>query len=341
MKTAAFSRQKVSEELGWDSKYRTRELYGSTRPVGRTFGCSKEREAWYRDHNRVGAFRGCGKEGRQSVDPVTMHGNNLHVSCERTGKGHPEEAGFPTDCADSTREDYRKPRHWYGCSLDAEFGTSTNGNDWNTNHRRKGDGYNIYRKGNDLYPDGHSLDVDSKKGDDWYVDCIGMDWKYCQKEDVQYMGCGEFPLNLVRYKRPENHTVNDGNLYVLQEDQVSWSSGHGNSCWRLEPWCETPRPWNFADNVSGETESVAFLPRALSMQDSKSGCPRTRAGRSDWSLEWEDEAGWAGGTEVWQRNSYYRRTAPSALRHHRKQQGLLCYALFSQAGLARCKSTSK
>ncbi|XP_060097870.1 dynamin-binding protein isoform X3 [Heteronotia binoei] len=109
-------------------------------------------------------------------------------------------------------------------------------------------------------------------------------------------------------------------LQELREDQVSWSLGHGDSCWRSEPWCETPRPWDFTGDVSGETEAVAFPCRALSMQDSKSGCPRTRTGRSDWSQEWEDEAGQASGAEVWRRNSYYRRTAPGALRHHRKEQ---------------------
>lgn len=298
----------------WDSKYRTRELNGSTRPVERTFGHSKEREAWHR------ACRDCGKEGKPPVDPATMPGNNRPMSCEVAGKCHLEEAGFPRNCAHSIREDYRKPQCWYGCSLDAEFGTSRNGNDWNTNHQRKGDDYSISRKGNGWYPDSYSLDVDNKKGADLYVDCIRRDWKYCQKEDVQDMGCGEFPLSLVHGKKPENYTANDRNLYVFQEDQGSWSLGRGNSCWRLEPWCETPRPWDLAHDVPQEVEAVAFPSRALSVQDAKSGYPRTRTGRSDWSLEWEDEAGRAGGMEVWQRNSCYRRTAPSALRHHRKEQ---------------------
>lgn len=318
MKTTAFSREKVSEELGnpetltGTSRYRARELCGSARPVERSFGHSRERKTWDRDHNMVRACRDCGKESSQSVDPATLCGNDLLTSSD--------VPGFPMDCADAIRGDYRKPHRWYGCSLDAEFGTSRNGNDWNTNHQRKGEGCNIYRKGNNWYPDGCNLDVDGRKGNDWYVDCARLNWKYCQKEDVQYMEYGEFPLNSVHCKKPENHTMSDRNLCVLQEDQLSWSLGHGDSGWRSEPWCESSRPWDFTDNVSGKMETVAFPPRALSVQGSKSGCPRTRTGQSDWSQEWEDEAGQGGGTEVWQRNSFYRRTAPSALRRHRKEQ---------------------
>ncbi|XP_077205503.1 dynamin-binding protein isoform X2 [Paroedura picta] len=292
-----------------DGRYRTREPYGSTRPVERAFGRSKEREAWYRDHNIAGACRDCGKEVRQSADLVALQGNNQHMSCEVAGRWHLKEAGFPTDCADSIREDHRKPRRWYGCSRDAESGPSRNGKDWNTNHQKKGDDYNIHRRGNDWYSGGHSLDVDAEQGGDRYGDCIRMDWRYCQKEDVRSLGYGEFPLNVVHCQKPESHTANDRNFCVSQEDQMSWSLGCGANF----------RPWNLTHGVSGETGAVAFPSRALSMQDSTSGYPRTRTGRSDWSLEWEDEAGRAGGTELWQRNSYYRRTAPSTLRHHRKE----------------------
>ncbi|XP_019355064.1 dynamin-binding protein isoform X2 [Alligator mississippiensis] len=61
---------------------------------------------------------------------------------------------------------------------------------------------------------------------------------------------------------------------------------------------------------SGFGEPQRVIPERL-------GAGRARTGRSDWSHVWEDEdaAGSTRGADTWQRNSCYRRTAPSALRH--------------------------
>nr|XP_060624165.1 dynamin-binding protein isoform X1 [Anolis sagrei ordinatus] len=136
----------------------------------------------------------------------------------------------------------------------------------------------------------------------------------------------EQPQNeLVRIETLENLDFCDRKISILtlelqelKEDPVSSSLGCKSNNEGLESRYESPKRHFMEDRESGRMEVVADQSRTPGLQVWDSGCPRTRSGRTDWKLDWEEEAGWAGGTEPWQRNSCYRRTAPSALRHHVK-----------------------
>uniref|UniRef100_A0A8C3KJZ9 Dynamin-binding protein n=1 Tax=Calidris pygmaea TaxID=425635 RepID=A0A8C3KJZ9_9CHAR len=66
----------------------------------------------------------------------------------------------------------------------------------------------------------------------------------------------------------------------------------------------------------GEPEGAAPGPRMAARSDGGTERARVRTGRPDWSQLWEPEAKEANRVEsVLQRNSFYRRTAPSTLRH--------------------------
>lgn len=298
----------------WDSRCQTRKLCGSTRPVDKAYGFRKK-ESWYRDHYLARGYRDCGKEDRQYVDQRRRSGSHLYVEQETLGSHHLEEAGYHSDCESATAVGYWKPYGWYDGYPDADFGGSRNRVGRGMNYWREGCHYHAYRKRDNWSRGSHSLDLDYEKGDDGNVDCSRSGGRYCQKDNVLNMVHGDSPLRFGHCGIPEDCAVDDRNLSVAQEDQVSECTSSGQE---LESACELPRPQEVAENGCGETGMVAVQSRALGPRLLKSGCPRTRAGRSDWSLDWEEEGMSAGGTEAWQRNSCYRRTAPSALRHHIK-----------------------
>lgn len=69
-------------------------------------------------------------------------------------------------------------------------------------------------------------------------------------------------------------------------------------------------------NGCGEVEGEAPGPGMAGKSSSGAEHSRVRTGRPDWSQLWDQEAEEANrGGSVLQRNSFYRRTAPSALRH--------------------------
>lgn len=300
----------------WDNACKTRELCGITGPVGRARGHFRKGETWNRDNDVTRFCRDYGKEDKPCITQ-RMHRNNPHMEHEIVRNGHLEEAGYYTNCENANRVGYKKSHGGSkdGRYLDANFGASKNQVCWGT--WRKSNNYDDYRKGTDGDMDSPNLGMVYKKDDDWQVDTSRMGGKYCRKEEGQYMVHGDFPMNLRGCETLESHTANGSNACIAQEDLVSWSFGYRDNSHRLEPWYDRPRLWDVV------TESVAVQSRVLRPQVSTDGCPRTRRGRSDWSLDWEEDVGWAGGgTEAWQRNSCYRRTAPSALRHHiKKKQG--------------------
>ncbi|KAJ6625716.1 hypothetical protein lerEdw1_014773, partial [Lerista edwardsae] len=295
----------------WDNGCQTRELCGPTRPVDRAYGGF--RKSWCREHYLARGCWDCEKEGRQYVDQKRRSGSHLYVQHETVGGRHLEEAGYHSDCESTTAVGYWKPYGWYYGYPDADFGGSRNRDGRGTNHWREGSHYHAYRERDNWSRGSHSLDLDYEKGDDGYVDCSRSGGRYCQKDYGLNMVRGDAPLKFGHCGIPEDCAVDDRNLSVAHEDQVSEGASSGQE---LEPASEVPRPQEVAENDCGETGMVAV--QSLGLRVSKSGCPRTRAGRSDWSLDWEEEGVSTGGTEAWQRNSCYRRTAPSALRHHIK-----------------------
>ncbi|XP_044292217.1 uncharacterized protein LOC123026541 [Varanus komodoensis] len=290
-------------DYNWDNRRRTTELYGTTRPVGRTRGPFRRGPIWYSDQERT---RGCVNEGRQAVDQKRVSRNNLFPEHGTAGGGLPDERGYHTDSENAATVVYRKP---HDCDKDVDFRTSRIKDNWGMNHWRE--------NGNcgDLYPGGHSLDYESKGGR--CVDQSRTDRKYCETSEERYTLHGSSSRAPCSGGTSERCTVDDRNFSVAQEDPRPWSVGCDSSIWGLKPGCEMARLQDRTDDDSGGIGAVAVQPRAMALLG---GCPRTRAGRSDWNLDGEDRASWADGTEAWQRNSCYRRTAPGAFRHHIKEK---------------------
>ncbi|XP_062832447.1 dynamin-binding protein isoform X2 [Anolis carolinensis] len=300
-------------DCDWDKKRRTREMYGTTRPVGRTRAHLKNGDMYYRDHEIAQAYQDYGRTGRQFVHQKRTNRNSPYIECETVGSAHLEASGYCTDCEKTA---YRKPhnRSKDGSYLDTDFRISKNGGSWEMNCWRESEDYNCHQS-EDEYD---NLDMDYKKRYDKYVDQRSTDKTFGEKEEKQYILRRDPYCNQNSKGTSERYPMDNRNLFFAPEDPVSSSLGCKSHNEGLEPRCESPKRHFVEDSESGRMEAVADQSIRPGLQVWNSGCPRTRTGRSDWKLDWEEEAGWAGGTEVWQRNSCYRRTAPSALRHHVK-----------------------
>uniref|UniRef100_A0A670HYY1 Dynamin-binding protein n=1 Tax=Podarcis muralis TaxID=64176 RepID=A0A670HYY1_PODMU len=304
-------------DCDWDNKRRSRELYGTTRPVGRACGHFRKGEIWYRDHEMARACRDCGEEGGQYTDRRRRTRNKLYKEQEAVGNGHLEEAGYYTDSEKATRAACRKPYSWYqdGFYVDAGIKALRNVDAWGANNWRQSGSDDDYGKGDGWCTADQRLDADFKKAGDRYVEHSRTHRK-CQEEEEEerrYVLHGDLLHDAQNSGRTfENSTVDCRNISGGPKDQVSWPLGCERSSVGLAPACEMAKPRNVVDEDSGAAETVAGQSGALGLQVWRGGCPRTRTGRSDWSLDWEGEA--------WQRNSLYRRTAPSVLRHHVKEK---------------------
>ncbi|XP_028939765.1 dynamin-binding protein-like, partial [Antrostomus carolinensis] len=120
---------------------------------------------------------------------------------------------------------------------------------------------------------------------------------------------------LVRAETLENLDFCDSNIeslsVELQELRGDGSVSLGSGT------CYTQSKMQDMDyNECGELEGTASGPRMSARRSSGAECSRVRTGRPDWSQVWEQEAEEENRVgSVLQRNSFYRRTAPSALRH--------------------------
>uniref|UniRef100_A0A8C6VMM7 Dynamin-binding protein n=1 Tax=Naja naja TaxID=35670 RepID=A0A8C6VMM7_NAJNA len=304
-------RGKIYKEHGQDggsenckSNYRNRDLYGTIRPVKRVCDHFKNGDSGYREGSVTRNCKDYVEEGKQSVDQRKM---NLYVEHETGSNGYLEEDGYYTDFENNTQVVHKKPFVLREGGKDADFRFSRNAEHLDTNCW-KGSWNFSDRPTEGWETGGHTLDRNDKKKNDRYVD-YSTDWKYFGKPESLFMLCEASP-------NPQHSGVISGSCttdvikHSAIEDPPPWSLRNENGNQELDPGCEISKSQYVADTKRIET--------AAGGQVWKGGCPRTRAGRSDWRLDWEDEAGRVGGPEAWQRNSCYRRTAPSILRHHIK-----------------------
>ncbi|XP_015742975.1 dynamin-binding protein isoform X2 [Python bivittatus] len=289
----------------WNNKYRIRDLYGTIRPVNRVCGHFKKGDSGYRVHDVTRDYKDYVGEDKQSVDQRKM---NLYLEHEKGINGYLEEEGYYTDCENDTRVVHKKPFVVHKGGQDADFRFFRNAEHLDMNRWKENWNFSDCPK-EDWNTGSHNLNGNDKKGNERFVDC-STDWKYLEKPESLFMLC-EVSHNAQHSGVVSGSCTMDDINHSALEDPPTWSLRIENGNQKLDPGCEIARSLCVPDTKRIET--------AADVQVWKGGCPRTRAGRSDWSLDWEDEAGWAGGTEAWQRNSCYRRTAPSALRHNIKE----------------------
>lgn len=294
----------------WKSEYRNRDLYSTIRPVKRVCDHFKKEDSGYRVDSVSRNRKDYVEEDKQSVDQRKM---NLYFDHETGSNGYLEEDGYYTDFENNTQVVHKKSFVVHKGGQDANFRFSRNAEHLDTNCW-KGNWNFSDCPTEDWNTGGHDLDRNDKKKNDRYVD-YSTDWKYFGNPESLFMLC-EVSHNAQHSGAISGSCTTDVIKHAALEDPPPWSLRNENGNRELDPGCEIAGAQYVADMKRIETAAGA--------QVWKGGCPRTRAGRSDWSLDWEDKAGWAGGTEAWQRNSCYRRTAPSALRHHiKRKQGKL------------------
>ncbi|XP_009976562.1 PREDICTED: dynamin-binding protein-like, partial [Tauraco erythrolophus] len=124
---------------------------------------------------------------------------------------------------------------------------------------------------------------------------------------------------LVRVEALENLDFCDSNIESLSmelQELRGWSSGDSSGSLGSGTCYTQSKTQDVDDYSCGELEGAPPGPRMPARSSGGAEDSRVRRGRPDWSQVWEQEAeeGNRVGSTL-QRNSFYRRTAPSVLRH--------------------------
>ncbi|XP_073210784.1 dynamin-binding protein isoform X4 [Lepidochelys kempii] len=265
-----------------DSCYKEDEDYGGYRKGG----------VQYMDHRRADGDRDSRKAERQYREDVDYgdhkKGVIRYMDHRRADGDYEDSRKDDTKYMDHRRadEEYRKTDSCY--KEDEDYGGYRKGGVQYTDHRRA-DGYRDSRKTERQY----IRDVDSGGYRKWEGPNMGLrnlneDFEPCRKPKSCVMDCR--------------------NLAGISENCEVSNLGP-------EIWSREPRTWDVEYSGFGEPEEVATKHRQLDLESLGNGYLRKHMEHSDWSRTWEREAERASGAESWQRNSCYRRTAPSALRH--------------------------
>lgn len=154
-----------------------------------------------------------------------------------------------------------------------------------------------------------------RKEEEWYRENGGSEAYREQKR--QFVGVRD-PEDFERYRQPKDHVMDCSNLDRGCEAPPFAICSSGDSRVSLgSGTCYTQSKMQDMDyNGHGKLEGSAPGPEMPARSSGRAERSRVRTGRPDWSQVWEqevEEANRVGSTL--QRNSFYRRTAPSALRH--------------------------
>uniref|UniRef100_A0A8C4U9I4 Dynamin-binding protein n=1 Tax=Falco tinnunculus TaxID=100819 RepID=A0A8C4U9I4_FALTI len=157
-----------------------------------------------------------------------------------------------------------------------------------------------------------------REGENWYREGGGSE--AYEEQERCYIGVRDQAdqEDTERYRQSKGHVMDHSSLDRGCEAPtfVVWSSGD-SSVSLQSGTCYTQSKTQDINNYGcGELEEAAAGPRMSARSSSRAERSRVRTGRPDWSQVWEQEAEETNRVgSVLQRNSFYRRTAPSALRH--------------------------
>ncbi|XP_068806062.1 uncharacterized protein [Struthio camelus] len=284
-------------------------------------------EGWYREDRVPGEYREGGRWGREDRSPGKY----------REGGRQYREDGGPRE--------YRKGRRRYSEDRDPR--------DYSEDERHYKEGERRYRderasgeyreEGRRYREDGvhgvHRVEERWKReeggpgswGRRWYIDLRDVDQDFGQ------------------HRQLKSHIVDCSNLTGSCEAAAFavCSSGDGSMSLESDVCHAESETRDVGYNGCGEPEGAA--PGQAMQARGSCGAERVRlrTGRPDWSPVWEQKATEAGGGgSLLQRNSFYRRTAPSALRHsefvrtrkekqgHSAASGAPCLGKYSFASVA-------
>lgn len=141
-----------------------------------------------------------------------------------------------------------------------------------------------------------------------------------REQERQYIGVRdqENQEDLEWHRQPKDHVADRSNLDRGCEAPAFaiWSSGDGRVSLGSGTCYTQSKMQDMDYNGCGELEGAAPGLGMPARSNGRAERSRVRTGRPDWSQVWEQEAEEADkARSVLQRNSFYRRTAPSALRH--------------------------
>ncbi|XP_067995700.1 dynamin-binding protein isoform X3 [Melanerpes formicivorus] len=248
--------------------------------------CAAEiREGRYREDRVPGPYR---EGGRQYGDD--------------RGSGDYREGRRPF------RED-RDPRY---CSEDERHGEKER---WYRQEQGSGE----YREGRRQYREDGGHQVYSKGEKRYREDGGSGAWREQERQYVSLKDQEDFK----QHRQPRDHVVDHSSLdggWEAPEFAV-WSSGDGRASLGSDTCYTKSKMQDMDYDGHEELEGAAPGPRMPASSRDQAECSRVRTGRPDWSQVWEQEADEANrvGSGL-QRNSFYRRTAPSALRHSESVQ---------------------
>ncbi|XP_064319967.1 dynamin-binding protein isoform X2 [Phalacrocorax carbo] len=246
--------------------------------------CSSEiREGWYRESRVPGQYREGGRRYREDRVPG---------KCRDGGRWHKEDR----DCRDYSEDERHYGERERQCRQERGFDQYMEGR-----RQYREDGSNeVYREGEKTYRDG------------------GGSGAY-KEQERQYIGARdqEDQEDFERHRQPKGHVDRSSLDRGCDAPAFAvWSSGVGSTS-LASGTCYTQSKMQDMDyNGRGELEGAVLGPGVPARSSGRAERPRVRTGRPDWSEIWEQEDMEANRVgSVLQRNSFYRRTAPSALRH--------------------------
>lgn len=182
---------------------------------------------------------------------------------------------------------------------------------------RKERGAGEYREGGRQYREDRGNQV-YREGEKGYRE-DGGSGAY-RGQERQYIGVRdqEDEEDFERHWQPKGHVEDRSSLDRGCEAPAFavWSSGDGSMSLGSGTYYTQSKMQDTDYSGHGELEGTAPGPEMPASSSGRAERSRVRTGRPDWSQIWEQEAKEANRVaSVLQRNSFYRRTAPSALRH--------------------------
>ncbi|XP_071419654.1 dynamin-binding protein isoform X2 [Pithys albifrons albifrons] len=261
---------------------------------------------YYRMYEKDGIqYRNCSpeiREGRNRENRVSgqytegggQYGDDRGHRGYREGRRWYQDYRDPRDYSEDEKH-YRKKERWY--RQERETGEYREGR----RQYREDRGNQVYREGENWYREGGGTGA-YREQEWWYVDIEDQ----VDQEDVEQHG------------QSKDHIMDHSSLDRGCEVPALAVRSSGDSSRSLgSGTCYTQfKTWDVDCDGCGELEEAAPGPGMPAKSSSGAERSRVRTGRPDWSQIWEQEAKNTNRVgSVLQRNSFYRRTAPSALRH--------------------------
>ncbi|XP_075790561.1 dynamin-binding protein isoform X3 [Pelodiscus sinensis] len=320
--TQYMDRRKADEEYRRESQYTEDEDHGGYRKGGVRYKehrrAQGDREDYRTDDTQYMDRRKADEEYRresqytEDEDHGGYRKGGVRYKEHRRAQGDRED--YRTDDTQymdrrKADEEYRRDSQY---TEDEDHGGYRKGGVRYKEHRRAQGDREDYRTDDTQYMDRRRADEDGDSRRTEQQSVEDEDFVDYRKWEGLVMGLRNLNQDFGSCRKPKSRGSGDGNPSGVSESRgvpETWSSGCGSTSVGPEP-----RTWHVEYSGCAEPGRVATSPRQRDLESLGDGYSRGRLGHLDWFQAWEHETESASGAGSWQRNSCYRRTAPSALR---------------------------